>query len=350
MNQRTRYFLIGSAFVVVIGLCTGLVAYYGADLVSGRAATPEFSYLPQDATGVAYVDVQEIMKSDFAQKLRQFLPTGEDKDRLAAELGVDLERDIESVVASTSGDGPQAGIVVLRGRFDAAKIEAAAVRQGGSVTEYHGKRLLVNGRAPVDSPALGAAGVGPSAAGVAFLETNLIALGQISALHRAIDTGVSHQDITDNPELMKFVSEARQTGDVWAVGRLDAVVPADAMPDQLRAQLPKIRWFALSADVDQALTGSIRAQAIDTAAADELRKVVSGAVAAAKLFAGANPAIASTLNSMQVSGQGSDVQLSFTLTPETLEQMNPGVPPGARGRRGMAPGAEPGGMPLPLPK
>src|SRR6187402_3262535 len=120
MNQRTRYFLIGSAFVVLVGLCTGIVAYYGGDLVAGRAATPEFSYLPPDATGVAFVDVQEIMKSGFAQKLRQFLPTGEDKDRLAAQLGVDLERDIDSVVASMSGGGPESGVVVLRGRFDAA--------------------------------------------------------------------------------------------------------------------------------------------------------------------------------------------------------------------------------------
>jgi hypothetical protein len=350
MNQRTRYFLIGSAFVVLIGLCTGIVAYYGGDLVAGRAATPEFSYLPPDTTGVAYVDVQEVMKSGFAQKLRQFLPTGEDKDRLAAELGVDLERDIDSVVASMSGGGPQSGIVVLRGRFDAAKIEAAAVQHGGSVSEYHGKKLLVNAHVDPAQGAVAGSDAGLATAGAAFLDKDLLALGQVAALHRAIDTGVSNQDITDNPELMKFVNEARQSGNVWAVGRLDSVMPAEAMPDQLRAQLPKIQWFAVTADVDQALTGSIRAQATDVAAGDELRKVVNGALAAAKLFTGSNPAMTSTLNSMQVTGQGADVRLSFTLTAETFEQMHVGPPATGRGGLAPGPGRGPEKMPLPLPK
>jgi len=202
-------------------------------------------------------------------------------------------------------------------------------------------------------PAQGAAprsDVGFSTAAAAFLDTNLLALGQLSAVHHAIDTGVSHQDITDNPALMKFVNEARQSGNVWAVGRLDAVMPADAMPDQLRAQLPKIQWLAVTADVDQALTGSLRAETTDAAAAEELRKVLNGAIAAAKLFAGANPPIASTLNSMQVSGQGADVRLSFTLTADAFEQMHSGSPAARRGGPSPKPQRGPEAMPLPLPR
>jgi len=353
MNQRTRYFLIGSAFVVVIGLCTGLVAYYGGDLSRSRAAAPEFSYLPPDATAVAYADVQDIMKSGFSQKLRQLLPTGAEKERLAAELGVDLERDIDSMASAFSG--PNSGIVILRGRFDAKKIEAAALQHGDVVGEYHGKRLITSSGdvtsapGPAPNPMMGPFAFSNS--GVAFLETNLIAIGPVPALQHAIDTGASRQDITDNPEFMRFVDEARQSGNAWIVARVDGATPPQGMPDQLKEQLPKIKFFAVSADVDQTLTGSVRVQAVDAAAGEDLRKVVSGTIAAAKLFGGSNPTLATALNAMQVTGQGADARLTFVLTAETLEQLSPNMPgPPGRGATGRGAGRGPEAMPLPLPR
>jgi len=59
MSSRTRYFLIGSSLVVVVGLCTGLVAYYnGSAPGSSTARLPELAYLPADASAVAYADVR----------------------------------------------------------------------------------------------------------------------------------------------------------------------------------------------------------------------------------------------------------------------------------------------------
>ena len=48
MASRTRYFLIGSALVVVVGLCTGLVAYYSGALPGRTTAMAEFDYLPEN--------------------------------------------------------------------------------------------------------------------------------------------------------------------------------------------------------------------------------------------------------------------------------------------------------------
>ena len=73
------------------------------------------------------------------------LPTGEGKDELQRELGVDIERDIDVVVAGFSGDDPSKGgaLVLVRGRFNDGLIETTAVQHGARAEDYHGKRMLL---------------------------------------------------------------------------------------------------------------------------------------------------------------------------------------------------------------
>src|SRR5262245_28683395 len=102
MTRATRSFLIGAATIVLLGLGTGLVAFYNGNLPMGlgRNSDAELAYLPQNAVAVGYANVRSIMTSEFRQKLRQVLPTGEEKEKLQAELGVDIEQDIDSVAAA----------------------------------------------------------------------------------------------------------------------------------------------------------------------------------------------------------------------------------------------------------
>jgi hypothetical protein len=121
MIRRTRYFLIGSALVVVVGLCAGLVAYYGGALPGLASGPDELVYVPSDASTVGYADLRSIMKSDFRQGLSAVVPTGDQKSRLEAEIGVDLERDIDGVVASLGTGAPDTARVLLSGRLEAAR-------------------------------------------------------------------------------------------------------------------------------------------------------------------------------------------------------------------------------------
>src|ERR1700733_13237179 len=123
MTRLTRNFMLGSAVVVLLGLCTGLVAYYNGGLPIGPAGNPsELSYLPQGTNVVAQADVAAIMKSDFRKHLPQSLQTGEEKQKLQDETGIDLEKDIDSVVAGfgNSQQAAQGTLVFTRGRFDQA--------------------------------------------------------------------------------------------------------------------------------------------------------------------------------------------------------------------------------------
>src|SRR6187455_461201 len=145
MTRSIRYFLTGSALVVFLGLSTGLIAYYNGGLPIGPAkANGDLTYVPADATAVAFANVGAIMASDFRQKLRQVLPTGEELAKFRDELGVDIERDIDTVTAAYLGgqSTPESGVVIVRGRFNTGQIEALATQHGAVVEDYKGVRLL----------------------------------------------------------------------------------------------------------------------------------------------------------------------------------------------------------------
>jgi hypothetical protein len=109
MNKRTRYFVAVASTILVAGLCTGLVAYYsgGLPLLASRSGAPQdLAYVPADASLVGYADVREIMNSEFRQKLKAAMPTGEGRDEFLQETGIDIERDVTSVLAATPSRTP----------------------------------------------------------------------------------------------------------------------------------------------------------------------------------------------------------------------------------------------------
>src|ERR1700752_4505436 len=131
MSRSTRYFLVGSSLIVVLALGTGLVAYYNGNLpLSSRARNADLGDLPADSAAVAYADVRAIMSSEFRQKLRQVLPTGEELGKFRDELGVDIERDIDTVAAAylANSQSTESGLVVVRGRFNEGQIEGLATQ------------------------------------------------------------------------------------------------------------------------------------------------------------------------------------------------------------------------------
>jgi hypothetical protein len=309
MTHRTRYFLIGSGLILVVGLCTGLVAYYNGNLPLRRSAVPaEFSYITSDVTAVAYADVRHIMDSEFRQRLRDHLPAGQEKERLLAETGIDLERDIDTVVAGFMPDaGPGGSVVLVRGRFDASKIESVATQHGATVEEYSGKRLL-RSAGSAETP------------GIAFLEPNLLALGNIDAIRRAIDASRTQQTISSNAELMEAVNGVVNTGNAWVVGRPNAMLSAN-LPDQVKDQLASLQWFALSAGVDRGLNCRLRAEARDAASAEQMRAVVNGALALARLMD--KDKRLDAFDAVQATGRGAQIDLSFTVPPEVLDAISP---------------------------
>lgn len=311
MRARTRYFVVSSLLVMGVGLGTGLVAYYMGFPTSAffsKDGPEELQYLPRTAAVVAYANVAQVMNSDLRQRMRAGFAgrLNEDGQRQFAErTGVDIEHDIDRIVACldpSSTDGqPGAGLVLARGRFDAVKIEALMREHDAQVETYKGKRLIVAQSLPPGAPSFS----------LAFVDPGLIAFGTTILVRRAIDLKTGGGDsAATNDELMAQVRGLDQ-GDAWAVGRFDVLRAKARLPEGLANQLPPITWFAASGHVDTGIRGTLRAEARDDEAATNLRDVVRGFVALARLQTGSKPELQGLLQSLELSGTGKTVALSF---------------------------------------
>ncbi len=319
MNARTRGFFAVSAVVIMVGLGVGLLAYYnaGAPLGASTAGPVELSYVPADASAVAYANVRDIMSSEFRQKLQQVLPTGEERDKIESELGLDFERDIDSLVVGMSlGDTVEKeGIVLVRGRLDYTRIEGLANEHGAVAEEYRGKRLYVSPLNPDrDHP--------EQQVGFALLEGDLVALGPKATLHRAIDAAASRENVTGNADMMRFINTIDPTSNAWIVGHFDAVSQSASLPAEVRDRIPPVQWIAASARMNGGLAATLSAETRDEQAGEQLRDVVRGALAAAQLMVGQDARLDALVKTVQVAGAGNAVTITFTVPVEVLDMIN----------------------------
>ena len=134
MTKRTRYFMFGSVTVLLVGLCTGLVAYYtGMPMGAfGQPSGPaELRYVPARRHAGGLRRRADVMQSEFRQKLRAAIdrrrgraggvPEGDrhrHRARHRPRRGVHRAR--------SAGAESYTGMVIATGRFDPARLEALA--------------------------------------------------------------------------------------------------------------------------------------------------------------------------------------------------------------------------------
>ena len=325
MTSRTRYFVITSLLVIAVGLGTGLVAYYvglPGGLVGGDGPD-ELQYIPRDAAVVAYAQVREIMISDVRQKIRRVVPPGAENGQrqFQDQTGIDIESDIDHVVASLQPgpDGKMAGLVVARGRFNEVKIEALMRQHGADVEEYNGTRVIAY--RPGDKVTQEA---GDSIA-LSFLEPGLVAVGSGQMVRTAIDLQKSGDNVTKNTELMELM-RSLDPGNAWAIGRFDALLSDGRLPAGLTTHLPAITWFSVSGRVDSDIAATVRADTRDEQAANNLRDVVRGFLALAKLQGGTRPEWQLMMQSLELGGMGKSVALSLLIPGAVFDTLGATAP------------------------
>src|SRR5215212_7848475 len=152
-NKKTRYFVAVMATVLAVGLGTGLVASYmglPVSVFSSAAGPEELQYVPADAAVVAYANVRDVMNSQFRQRFKDIEPSQNDKNQFEEKTGLNLEQDVDSVVAAVMpkdgmANNPAGSFLILaRARYQAARLEALAIEHGAEVTDYQGKRLITH--------------------------------------------------------------------------------------------------------------------------------------------------------------------------------------------------------------
>jgi hypothetical protein len=339
MTTRTRNFVIVSLTVLAVGLGTGLVAYYvgfPAGALGRQGGPEELAFVPRDASAIAFANVHEIMTSELRQKVRRVLPMQENGQReLENRTGINIETDVDRVVACLYPDRDSsskgAGMVLARGRFDEVKIEALMREHGARVETHNGKRVVIadpSAIADLDSNPGDARVLQHARAqsfAVSFMEPGLVAIGSTQLIRSAIDlhhAGNNPQkgleSVTGNEELMALV-RSMDDGNAWAVGRFDALGSHARLPEAVSSQIPAITWVSINGHVNGGIRGIVRAEARDDEAANNLRDVVRGFLALAKLQTGAKPELQMMMQSLELSGTGKTVALSFTVPAEVFD-------------------------------
>jgi hypothetical protein len=329
MKNRTRYFVILSLLITVVGLGTGLVAYYGfpAGALAVTAGPQELRYVPRNATMVAYVDVREVMASELRKRLRETLPDqSNEQQEFQKQTGINIETDIDHIVAYTEQSGstgnPTPGMVLARGTFAEAKIEALMREHGARVEPYKDKRLIImsgNSFLPKDpgNDASPPVMVSRPDLALSFLQTGLAAFGNAELVRRAVDFGTGGDNLMANDDVMNLI-KSLEPGNAWAVGRFDALRGAAPLPEGMK-EFPAITWFSMTGRIADGISGVVRAETRDEESANNLRDLMRGFMALAKLQAGSQPGLQPLIQSLELGGSGKTVALSFSVPAQVFE-------------------------------
>lgn len=331
MTKPTRLFLVGAGSILVLGLGTGVVAsYMGFQnvVVMGGGTPDELVYVPRDTRVLAFANVREVMDSELRAKIMALRPEGPDGPEPDLDFpgrdngffdatGLDVERDVDSILASVTGAGDQQPLVVAKGRFNNGLIESAILQHAGAdhanVDSYKGTRLIVFTEHN-------------NSLAVAFAEPGVLVLGSRDAVQRALDAKASGTNVTDNTEVMDLVRD-NQDGNAWTVARFDALTERAQLPQEIAQHLPAITWLAAKGHVNGGLRATLRAETRDDASAQSLREVIRGVMALARLQGGQRAEFAELLNSIELGGTGKTVSLGFAVDSSIIDALGALRPP-----------------------
>jgi hypothetical protein len=257
------------------------------------------------------------MNSEFRQRFKDIEPTQDQRNEFEEKTGLNFEQDIDSVVAAVMpkdnlAKNPAGAFLILaRARYQAARIEALALEHGAQVSDYNGKRLITHQDNDPNDPT-------PDNMAIGFVEADLVAFGSIETVKASIDARASSRNVVSNIEMMKLVNEI-DNANAWAVGRFDAIASKAGIPDEIASQMPAISWFSAAGHVNGGISGSFKAETKDEATAQNLRDVMRGFLAMAKMQAGNKPGMQQLADSLVLSGEGKTVALAFAIPSEVID-------------------------------
>jgi hypothetical protein len=159
-----------------------------------------------------------------------------------------------------------------------------------------------------------------------------VAFGSLSSVKASIDARRDNRNIVSNNDMMKLVNEI-DNANAWAVGRFDAIAAKAGLPAEIQNAMPSISWFSAAGHINGGVSGRFKAEAKDEATAKNLRDVMAGFLAMAKMQAGSKPGMQQLADSLVISGEGNTVALAFTIPTEVIDVLE-----------GLAKGRKPAGI------
>jgi hypothetical protein len=158
---------------------------------------------------------------------------------------------------------------------------------------------------------------------MAFLENGLVGIGGDGVIRGVIDgAGASAKTARDNADMMKLIGDQHDAS-MWAVGQFDAISSQAKLPQEVTDRIPSITWFSASGHINGGVQMVLMAETKSDEAANNLRDLVRGFVALAKMQAGNRVEAQALWPSVEMGGTGKTVSLSFGVTTQLIDAMTP---------------------------
>jgi hypothetical protein len=213
-------------------LLPGLIALSACRSGAAEPPLPDLSYLPADTSFAAFVDSRRMQEAPIYADLTS--GEGPDSERWAEvreflnHLGVEPEKDLDSVMfAYRAPDGADPEwVVVLRGRFEASRIEEGLAEPGARMSSEEVRGHVIHNL--VEVPQVGDLSL-------VIVDPTAVALGKAGALRKVLEArDRPAESLASNREMRRMVEALDRWAQVRAVldGRgISRMVAGDAGED-----------------------------------------------------------------------------------------------------------------------
>ncbi len=306
MNART---------LTAASLATALAA-----VLPAHAADPQLLALVMpDAVVVSGANVQQAETSQFGQfVLQQIQANDTGLQKLIAATGFDPTKDVSETLAASNGTA-QTGLVLARGTFDAAKFAAAATLQNAVLETYDGATIIEDPNKKF---------------GLAFPTSSIAVAGDLADVKAALDRMNAPASLP--AALTVQINTWSGTEDAWAISTVplstfhhgDAKGRAAAPPSA--ATVPGLNGQGVFQAIQSAAGGvtfgtndviTAQATADNAQDAQSMADALKLLASLAQLQASKEPAAAQLAQSLQVTTNGTSLNLSASIPEATLEQL-----------------------------
>jgi hypothetical protein len=270
--------------------------------------------LPQEATGVFFVDLQKATSIPSAQEA--MAENREKLDEFISETGIDPTQDVFSLAGAITNQakGEDAdGVVVMKVRYDKSTLIGKIEEKNGELIEDDYQGVPVFGL--------------PSAsdkkdAHLAFLDDQTVVIGTPLEVRTVIDVHQKRaKSMLENSKLMKTSKSTNRNAIFWAAFVFSEKEMKDLTEDNpMLSKLSGIQSVVMSLDYsDRVLIGEIECQSESMEQNQQIADFLNGIKSFAAMGASEHPELAELLRAIDITSSPENIRVTAAI-PEALLQ------------------------------
>jgi hypothetical protein len=298
----------------MVGVCAVLA-------VCRVSAEVELATIPAGTQWLLEVDLRAMSESKFASRIGAELTSGgpavkavEQLGTFKAATGIDLVRDIDSIVVHGRTIGDRTGVAMIRGRWDAARIEELVAQRRDFGSKLHANQKIFSW---MDQQPMHLCLAEPELAVLSSNEGQLI---------QALETLNGRQPgLSADSPLARFNTIAQRPLLAFFATGVNTAPRVQARAGGFK-QAETLRFSLVEPPGVGTLVSECRVGLVSVESSGQMVQMLEGMRAMAQMQHAERPALLALIGALKVTASGSDVTLRMTIDEplvEALKQLSP---------------------------